>query len=92
MELMELEKDFCLQGGTVLEKLAEWAAVNGDRPCLHYGEEDLQLSYCEFDRLTNRLANGFADLGVGKGDQHISSPPQPQCHCRASRKVSGSSG
>jgi crotonobetaine/carnitine-CoA ligase len=44
------------------------AEVNKDKPYLQF-EEEKPLSYREVDEITNRVANGLIDLGVGKGDK-----------------------
>jgi carnitine-CoA ligase len=46
--------------------LAAKAAHNGDKPFILCG--DRQISYAQLDLLTNRVANGFARLGVKRGD------------------------
>ncbi len=46
--------------------LADKAARNGAKPFIVF--EDRQVSYAEVDTLSNRVANGFAALGVKRGD------------------------
>lgn len=46
--------------------LARKAAQNGAKPFILF--EDRQISYADFDLLTNRVANGLAKLGVKRGD------------------------
>lgn len=45
--------------------IAEKAALHGDRTFMLF--EDCRYSYRDVDELSNRLANGLADLGVAKG-------------------------
>lgn len=68
-ELLSVEKDFRLQGSTVLEKLSEWVISKGDSRCIYYGEDDRYLTYDELNRMSNKVANGYARLGVKKGDR-----------------------
>lgn len=51
---------------TTAHILADKAAQVGDRPFLHW--QGRTFTYRDLDELTNRYANGFADLGIGKGD------------------------
>jgi crotonobetaine/carnitine-CoA ligase len=51
---------------TTAQILGEKAARIGDRPFLHWAGRT--YSYAELDELTNRYANAFAELGVGRGD------------------------
>ena len=46
--------------------LADKAAIIGDRPFLHW--DGHTYTYQDLDDLTNRVANGFADLYIRKGD------------------------
>jgi crotonobetaine/carnitine-CoA ligase len=50
---------------TVLEHQAEEL---GDRTFLQWETTDHTVSYAETNRMANRLAHGFTDHGVGKGD------------------------
>jgi carnitine-CoA ligase len=45
--------------------VAEKAALNGDRTFIQF--EDRRYTYRDMDRLSNRIANGLAALGVQKG-------------------------
>ena len=49
------------------ELIDERAERNGDKIFLHF--KDRKYSYDEMRRLSNRCANGFQNLGVGKGDK-----------------------
>ena len=51
----------------LLEVLARHVRVRGTRPFLRHAGRT--VSYAEFDRLTNRAANGLASRGVVKGDR-----------------------
>lgn len=58
--------DYPLQQRTIGHLLADKAATDGDRTCLIWG--DRRYSFSEIHSLTNRYANGFAALGIGKSD------------------------
>lgn len=60
-----LDEDHAL----VVDALDHWVATAGDRMLVHYGEDDVTLSYAEFGRLTDTVAGNLARLGVGKGDR-----------------------
>lgn len=49
------------------ELIDERAERNGDKIFLHF--KDRKYSYDEIRRFSNRCANGFQNLGVGKGDK-----------------------
>jgi crotonobetaine/carnitine-CoA ligase len=51
---------------TTAQILADKAARVGDRPFLHWAGRT--FTYRDLDEITNRYANGFAALGLGKGD------------------------
>jgi carnitine-CoA ligase len=51
---------------TTAHILADKATRVGDRPFLHW--QGRTFTYRDLDELTDRYANGFAELGVGKGD------------------------
>jgi crotonobetaine/carnitine-CoA ligase len=51
---------------TTAHILADKAARVGDRPFLHWAGRT--YTYRDLDEITNRYANGFASIGVGKGD------------------------
>ena len=68
MDATELRKELD-QMGLLTHKVEQWAAETPGKTFLYYGEEDRRLTYGEFDRLTNSLANNLRSLGVGKGDR-----------------------
>ncbi|MFI5614347.1 ATP-dependent acyl-CoA ligase [Amycolatopsis sp. NPDC051903] len=51
---------------TTAHILADKAARVGDRPFLHWAGRT--YTYRDLDEITNRYANGFADLGITRGD------------------------
>lgn len=50
-------------------RLDHWAAVAGERPFFHYGEDDVTLTYAEFARRTDAIAGNLAARGVTPGDR-----------------------
>ncbi len=59
-------RDAPLQLRTIGHLLADKALSAGSRTCLIWG--DRRYTYAEMHALTNRYANGFAALGIGKSD------------------------
>lgn len=58
--------DYPLKQRTIGHVLADKASRVGDRPWLIFGAD--RYSYAEAHDLSNRYANGFRALGIGKGD------------------------
>ena len=58
--------DYPLKQRTIGRLLADKARRIGDRAWLIYGGE--KYSYAQAHDISNRYANGFADLGIRKGD------------------------
>src|SRR5260221_2689073 len=58
--------DYPLKQRTIGHLLADKARRVGDRTWLIYGEQ--RYSYAQAHDLSNRYANGFAKLGIRKGD------------------------
>ena len=58
--------DYPLKQRTIGRLLADKASRIGDRTWLIHGDE--KYSYAQAHDISNRYANGFADLGVRKGD------------------------
>jgi len=58
-------------GDVLLHALDAHAARQPDKLLLHYGDEDLDLSYAQFAARTRRMAAQLAAQGVGPGD-HVS--------------------
>jgi crotonobetaine/carnitine-CoA ligase len=59
-------RDLPIPQRTFQRLLAAKAASNGDKTFILY--DDRRISYAELDLITNRVANGFARLGVKRGD------------------------
>src|SRR3979490_1428028 len=58
--------DYPLKQRTIGHVLADKARRVGDRTWLIYGRD--RYSYAKAHDLSNRYANGFRELGIGKGD------------------------
>ena len=58
--------DYELEHRTVAHMLADKAARVGDRPFLLWRDE--RYSYADLEAWTNRYAQGFRALGIGRGD------------------------
>jgi len=66
--MTELEKKIN-QMGLLVHKLREWAETTPEKTFFYYGEEDRHLTYNEFNKLANCVANNLRVLGVDKGDR-----------------------
>jgi carnitine-CoA ligase len=53
---------------TLGQIIEDKASTHGDKPFLQY-EEEKEVTYREVNEITNRIANAFFDLGLGKGDK-----------------------
>ncbi|RNF40340.1 acyl-CoA synthetase [Planococcus salinus] len=53
----------------VVKKLEEWAEIKGEKNFFYYGENDFNVSYREFNELTNSIGHSFQNLGLDKGDR-----------------------
>jgi crotonobetaine/carnitine-CoA ligase len=62
------EPHFPREQWTLPAILAHQVKTNGDRPYLSWGHEGTPATFAEVDTITNRVANGLAANGVGKGD------------------------
>src|SRR6201993_3158321 len=67
--------DYPLKQRTIGRLLADKARRIGDKTWLIYGED--RYSYAATHEITNRYANGFAKLGIRKGD-HVAAM-MPNC-------------
>lgn len=54
---------------TIPEQLKLTTARWGERPALYFYEQNIRLSYREFDTQVDYLARGLAELGLQKGDR-----------------------
>jgi crotonobetaine/carnitine-CoA ligase len=62
------EPHFPRNNWTLPDVLRAQVATRGDRPFLTWGETGETLTFAEVDAIANRLANGFASMGVCKGN------------------------
>lgn len=69
-ETMTPEQTFAAlvaEGDVVLDKLDECARTVPDKVFIHYGEDDIKLTFAEFKARTDRIAAGLVALGVTEG-------------------------
>ncbi len=62
-------EDMVAQGDLVLDRFDACVALHPDKIFLHYGEDDIRLSFARFGRDADALAAGFVALGVQPGDR-----------------------
>jgi crotonobetaine/carnitine-CoA ligase len=55
------------QGDIVLDKLDECALRMPDKVYIHYGEDNIRITFAEFKRRTDRIAAGLVEMGVQPG-------------------------
>lgn len=65
----EIFAEMVAQGDVVLERFDACVARHPDKTFLHYGEDDIRLSFAEFAREIGALAAALAELGVVPGDR-----------------------
>ncbi|RJG02919.1 AMP-binding protein [Noviherbaspirillum sedimenti] len=65
--LQELRRD----GELVTKRLEHWARQTPERTCFYYGEDNIALSFAEFNRLSDQIAGNLAAAGITKG-MHVS--------------------
>ena len=58
-------RNYPIRERVIGQVVADKAELHGDRIFLQF--EDRKFSYRDMDRLSNRIANGLAEIGVGKG-------------------------
>ena len=59
-------RDYPLQQRTIGHLLSAKAHENGEKTCLIW--EEKRVSYADMDTITNRMANGFLQLGIRKSE------------------------
>jgi crotonobetaine/carnitine-CoA ligase len=55
--------------GLLVRKLEEWAKLKSDKTFFYYGEENLHITYKEFNQIANNLAFSLQAMGMKKGDR-----------------------
>ncbi|MBS4023572.1 MAG: AMP-binding protein [Dethiobacter sp.] len=68
INIKDLEKEFKQDTEIITKKLEELAHKIGNKTFLYYGEEDLYITYNEFNKTTNAIAHNLVTMGVKKGD------------------------
>ncbi len=59
--------DMVAQGDIVLDKLDECALRMPDKVYIYYGEDNIQVTFSEFKKRTDRMAAGLIEMGVQPG-------------------------
>lgn len=68
MKPQELKAEFDKMG-LITDRIEQWAALRPEALFFYYGEEDRRLTYGEFNRMVNCIANGLRSMDVRKGDR-----------------------
>ena len=69
MDFAEVKKELTKEGEIVTHILEKWAEEGKDRPFIYYGEEDLKLTFNEFNHIANSIGHNLRPLGISKGDR-----------------------
>jgi crotonobetaine/carnitine-CoA ligase len=69
MDLKTLEYELKREGEVVTHRLEKWAQETGEKTFFYYGEDDLKLSFREFNELANSIGHQLKAMGIEKGDR-----------------------
>jgi carnitine-CoA ligase len=69
MNYDDVKNELMKDGEIVTHILERWALEIGDRTFIYYGEEDLNLTFNEFNRIANSIGHNLQSLGINKGDR-----------------------
>ncbi len=69
MDLSTLEYELKREGEVATHRLEKWARETGEKTFFYYGEDDLKLSFREFNELANSIGHQLKALGIEKGDR-----------------------
>ncbi len=69
MEFSEVKNELTKDGEIVTQILEKWAQETKDRTFIFYGEENLKLTYGEFNQIANSIGHNLRSLGISKGDR-----------------------
>lgn len=69
MDLAFLKNELEREGEIVTHRLEKWAKEIGDRPFFYYGEDEIKLTFREFNELANSIGHQLGEIGIGKGDR-----------------------
>lgn len=53
----------------VTDRLAHWVAATPDKVYVHYGEDNISLTYAQFGAITDSFAGNLVAQGITKGDR-----------------------
>ena len=66
---IETLKDELDEMGLLVRKFEEWAGIRPEKTFFYYGEENLDITYKEFNQAANNLAYHLQAMGITKGDR-----------------------
>jgi crotonobetaine/carnitine-CoA ligase len=69
MNYIDIKNELTKDGEIVTQILEKWAVEAKDRTFIYYGEEDLKLTFNEFNQITNSIGHNLLSLGINKGDR-----------------------
>jgi carnitine-CoA ligase len=69
MDLGTLEYELKREGEVVTQRLEKWATETGEKTFLYYAEDDLKLSFRQFNEMANSVGHQLKALGIEKGDR-----------------------
>lgn len=67
MDAQAVFEHMVAEGDMVLDKLDECAARTPDKVYLHYGEDDIRMSFAEVRRVSDRIGAGLVAMGLAVG-------------------------
>jgi crotonobetaine/carnitine-CoA ligase len=69
MDFAEVKKELTKDGEIVTHILERWAQESRGRTFIYYGEEDLNLTFNEFNQIANSIGHNLRSLGISNGDR-----------------------
>ncbi len=69
MDLSEVKRELTVGGEIITEILEKWAREITDKTFIFYGEENLTLTFGEFNQLSNSIGHYLLSMGIEKGDR-----------------------
>ena len=68
-EAQTIEKMLKKDEEVVIYRLEKWAKESGEKPFYYYGEENIHLSFREFNEMANKIGHNLMTYGINKGDR-----------------------
>ncbi len=69
MNCADVKNELTKDGEIVTHILEKWALEAKERTFIYYGEENLSLTFNEFNQITNSIGHNLRSLGINKGDR-----------------------